>query len=147
MARRGAMATRRAANVAFLVIALALIAAAVGLWRKSDHPSTPTEQPTTDLGGSTYDPVAAALYNDAAKQQAFIEQSEATIRPHLHHPESAQFRNVRFYIGSGVPIACGEVSGGEASGFDRFVAGSAGLVLESQMVSRNISGLWNQFCR
>jgi len=138
---------RRAANTAFLVIALALIATAVGLLRKSDQPPVPAEQPTTDLAGSTYDPIAAALYNDAAKQQAFIEQSETAIRPHLRHPESAQFRNVRFYIGSGVPIACGEVSGGDDSGFDRFVAGSAGQVLESQMVSHNISGLWDQFCR
>lgn len=98
--------------------------------------------------------VPQTSYDDSAKQLAWIETSKDAVRDRLRDPESAQFRNVQFFAGSGVPIACGEVNAknafGSYRGFERFIA--AGDVegttfLESDMLSENeMSAAWNRLC-
>jgi hypothetical protein len=108
--------------------------------------SGPTETEASSYGG-----IAAALYNDDAKRQAWIAKSEDALRKKLRDPDSVQFRNVHFYTSSGTPAACGEVSSrntpGGGTGFERFIAtGDDTQVLESAITDHDISKLWEQFC-
>jgi hypothetical protein len=91
-------------------------------------------------------------YSDAGKQVAWIERGKEAIKAKLRDPDSAQFRDVKFHSGGGVPLACGEVNanngfGGKA-GYERFVAAGDSLaVLESEMTSSTeMDQVWNKMC-
>jgi hypothetical protein len=92
-------------------------------------------------------------YSDPGKQAAWIRVSEDAIRAKLKDPDSAEFRNVNFYAGGGVPMACGEVNAkngfGGYTGFEPFVAAGSELAfLSSEMTSsREFRKVWNQFCK
>lgn len=120
-------------------------------------PDTPTATPSavaTPSAASTVAPgKAESSYSDAGKQQAWIRRGEDAIRAKLRDPDSATFRNVKFYSGGGVPVACGEVNsnngfGGKA-GYERFLsAGTTLAVLESEMTTASeMSDVWDKFCR
>jgi hypothetical protein len=84
-----------------------------------------------------------------AKRTAWIEQSLTAIRAQLTDPGSARFRNVRFFEGGGLPVACGEVTAKNASGdyadYQRFVA--AGDTIAALERRRDgFPRLWESLC-
>ncbi len=111
------------------------------------------EKQVTDRAASTEDQDKATPdnpYADEMKQMAWILTGKDTVKAKLKDPESADFRNVRFFSGGGIPVACGEVNAkngfGGYNGFERFIAtGPEGAFLESE-VSDGIGKVWNRFC-
>jgi hypothetical protein len=110
----------------------------------------------TATGNSTNEAMAnseeapANPYADETKQYAWLTSSEETVKGLLKDPDSAEFKDVRFYSGGGVPVACGEVNAqngfGGYNGFEYFIAlGPTTAFLESQ-VSGGISKVWNKYC-
>lgn len=105
-------------------------------------PSPASEAPSSKAG----------VYDDRGKQLVWIEKGKDAIKTKLRDPDSAQFRNVEFHAGGGVPLACGEVNGnngfGGKAGYERFVAASDSIaVLESEMTSSaDMDEVWNKFC-
>jgi hypothetical protein len=93
-----------------------------------------------------------AAYADVGRQYAWNERGKDQIKARLRDPDSANFRNVRFYSGGGVPVTCGEVNSkngfGGYTGFERFIsAGSQLAVVESDMTSpRELDEVWEKFC-
>lgn len=91
-------------------------------------------------------------YSDFNRQHAWIERGKEQIRTRLKDPASAQFRNVHFYSGGGVPVTCGEVNSrnsfGGYTGFERFIAaGSQLAVVESDMTTPSeLDQVWDKFC-
>jgi hypothetical protein len=111
---------------------------------KSDEP--PSES-APESGAEKSD--SKSPYADEFKQIAWLSSSEEA-KEKLKDPDSAEFRDVRFYSGAGVPVACGEVNAkngfGGYNGFERFVAlGPEGAFLDSE-VSGGIAGVWGKFC-
>ena len=91
--------------------------------------TTRMSDPITKSAGWTWD-----------KQAWLIDTSKDAIRAKLRDPDSAQFRNVKFYSGGGAPVVCGEVNGkngfGGRAGYQRFIqAGDVFGALESEMRS------------
>lgn len=91
-------------------------------------------------------------HSDTGKQAAWNDLGKEAIKAKLRDPDSANFRNVTFYNGSGKPITCGEVNAkngfGGYDGFERFIAaGDVLTVLESEMVEGGMDEVWDQFCR
>jgi hypothetical protein len=83
-------------------------------------------------------------------QYAWITSSEESVKQKLKDPDSAQFKDVRFYSGSGIPVTCGQVNAkngfGGYTGFERFVAvGPKAAYLDSEVVE-GIGEVWNKFC-
>lgn len=68
----------------------------------------------------------------------------------LKDPESADFRDVHFYSGGGVPVACGEVNAkngfGGFTGFERFVAAGTVIAVTESMVEGGIGEVWDKYC-
>lgn len=95
---------------------------------------------------------AASVYSDVTRQYAWIERGKDQIKLRLKDPASAEFRNVHFYSGGGVPVTCGEVNSknsfGGYTGFERFIAaGSQLAVVESDMTSPSeLDEVWAKFC-
>lgn len=91
-------------------------------------------------------------YNDSGKQVAWIERGKNAIREKLRDPSSAEFRNVTFHSGGGVPMACGEVNAnngfGGKGGYERFIAaGTTMAVLESEMTTAaEMTEVWDRYC-
>lgn len=95
----------------------------------------------------------ANAYADAEKQDLWIVGSQDAVCERLKDADSAKFRNVQFYSGSGSPIVCGEVNArngfGGFSGFERFIAKGPRMpaVLASDMASpREMSKAWAKLC-
>lgn len=65
-------------------------------------------------------------FADVGAQRLWIVKSRDAIRSRLRDPDSADFRNERFYSGGAAPVVCGEVNSkngfGGYSGFQRFIA-------------------------
>ncbi len=91
-------------------------------------------------------------YNDSGKQVAWIERGKDAIREKLRDPSSAEFRNVTFHSGGGVPMACGEVNAnngfGGKGGYERFIAaGTTMAVMESEMTTAaEMTEVWDRYC-
>jgi hypothetical protein len=89
-------------------------------------------------------------YADEFKQYAWISSSEQSVKEKLRDPDSAEFRNVRFYSGAGVPVSCGEVNAkngfGGYTGFERFVAMGPEMAYLDSEVAEGIGEVWNKFC-
>lgn len=89
---------------------------------------------------------------DNSRQSLWIIKSKEGITAKLKDPDSADFRNVHFYSGSGRPIVCGEVNAknsfGGYSGFEPFVASGTDLAfLASEMSSpQEMTAVWQKFC-
>ena len=84
-----------------------------------------------------------------AKQIAWVERGKHAIRAMLTDPSSARFRNVSFFQGGGIPVACGEVTARDSfdryEGYQRFVAaGDTVAALENQ--SEDFPNLWHSLC-
>lgn len=99
-----------------------------------------------DNSGSEY------AASDTGKEIAWNQLGEDAIRAKLKDPASAEFRNVKFYDGSGKPITCGEVNAkngfGGYGGFERFIsAGDVITVMESEMAKGEMDQTWAQFCK
>lgn len=91
-------------------------------------------------------------YADVSRQYALIVMAKNAIRERLRDPDSAQFRNVRFYSGGGTAVACGEVNAkngfGGYTGYKQFVGASSQLAfLASDMDNPSEwTEIWNSFC-
>ena len=90
-------------------------------------------------------------YDDMGKHAAWNASGREAIQSKLKDPDSADFRNVAFHSGGGVPVTCGEVNAkngfGGFSGFERFVAAGSSLqVLESEMGAGEMDKLWDKIC-
>lgn len=114
----------------------------------TDSPTNVAEAAPTEAASTKAKPD----YMDSGKQFAWMERGKDAVRAKLRDPDSAQFRNVEFHAGGGVPMACGEVNanngfGGKA-GYERFIAaGSQITVLESEMAStQDMDEVWNKMC-
>lgn len=101
------------------------------------------------LVACSVDPSELESASKEAKQTAWVKQSQDAIRALLDDPSSAQFRNVHFFQGGGVPVTCGEVtaksSAGAYDGYQRFVAaGDALAALETR--ADDFENLWALLC-
>lgn len=93
-------------------------------------------------------------FNDVSKQRLWIIKSKEGIKKRLRDPESAQFKNVRFYSGGPLNVVCGEVNAknglGGYSGFERFMASGDNEDLASLASdatdSRKMDVAWNNLC-
>ncbi len=103
-------------------------------------------QPVVDIEASK------SPYADVGKQGLWIVTSQDAIRARLKDPDSAEFRNVRFYSGGSTPVACGEVNAkngfGGKSGYERFIAAGSNLaILASDMKSSSeMNEVWAKMC-
>lgn len=65
-------------------------------------------------------------FDDVSKQGLWIIKSKEGIKKRLKDPDSAKFKDVRFYSGGTTPVVCGQVNAKNAmggySGFERFIA-------------------------
>lgn len=112
-----------------------------------DNAGAVTTPATSEAMAET--PASASKY-PLEKQYAWIEVSKEAIKAQLKDAASAEFKDVRFYSGGGVPVACGQVNAkngfGGYGGFERFIAaGREMAVLESQS-SDGIGPVWDKFC-
>lgn len=95
---------------------------------------------------------AGRQYADKTLQQIWIIKSQEAIQRRLKDPDSAEFRNVEFYSGGSVPVACGEVNAkngfGGYTGFERFIASGTKLaILASDMQSpTEMQNIWVKMC-
>lgn len=133
------------------VFLFALLLAACG--SSSDDSATSSPAPSVGSSEASAPTAAQTNYLDPLKQIGWIEKSKDAIKAKLRDPDSATWRDVKFYDGGGIPIACGEVNanngfGGKA-GFERFIAaGDAIAILESDMATRaDMDQVWATYCR
>lgn len=126
--------------------AVVIIALALAFCGKSENP------PETGLtsSGESAEVKRSSGYEDVAKQYAWISAGEEQIKTILKDPESADFKDVHFYSGGGVPVACGEVNAkngfGGFTGFERFVAAGSVLAVTESMVEGGIGPVWDKYC-
>jgi hypothetical protein len=91
-------------------------------------------------------------FADESTQMAWIGKSQKGIKTKLRDPDSAQFRDVRFYSGGPTPVVCGEVNSkngfGGYGGFQRFIASGENLAfLQSEMASpAEMDDAWKTMC-
>ncbi|WP_157096595.1 hypothetical protein [Tsuneonella dongtanensis] len=85
-------------------------------------------------------------------QMAWIGKSQEGIKAKLRDPDSAEFRDSRFYSGGSAPVVCGEVNSkngfGGYGGYQRFIASGEKLAfLESEMTSSSeMDDAWKKMC-
>lgn len=93
-------------------------------------------------------------FADVSKREYWIIQSKDTITSRLRDPDSADFRNSRFYSGGDVPVTCGEVNAKNAlggyTGFERFIAAgpSTDLAFTASdfAAGDSIDNVWERLC-
>lgn len=89
-------------------------------------------------------------YADDVRQYVWIDRGKDAIIEKLKDPDSAKFRNVRFYSGGGVPVVCGQVNAKNAfggyTGFERFIAAGPQLAYLESEISDGIAPVWNKMC-
>lgn len=91
-------------------------------------------------------------FADESTQMAWIGKSQEGIKSRLRDPDSAEFRDSRFYSGGPAPVICGEVNSkngfGGYGGFQRFIASGEKLAfLESDMASTSeMDDAWKKMC-
>ena len=93
-------------------------------------------------------------FADVSKQRLWIVQSHETIRGRMRDPGSAEFRNSRFYSGSGTAVTCGEVNAKNAfggyTGYERFIAAGPlpdlAFVASDFGAGESINDVWEQLC-
>lgn len=130
------------------VVVLVLLVALCGKPASQTSPGhTSTEATSGDDSSSAS---KGGAYADEGKQYAWISAGEEQIKTQLKDPESATFRNVHFYSGGGIPVACGEVNAkngfGGYSGFERFVAAGTTIAVTESMVEGGIEEVWDKYC-
>lgn len=124
---------------AIVVVALIGLASLAG---GDDEPAGNSK----DGGSSAEDPLA-----DVGSQQVWIVKSHDGIRARLKDPDSAEFRNSRFYSGGPSPAVCGEVNAkngfGGFTGFERFIAsGEDTAFVASDSTPSEFQTAWDQLC-
>lgn len=92
------------------------------------------------------------IFNDAAKQQAWITKGKNAVLEKLKDAESAEFRDVRFSVGADkIPMTCGKINAknslGGYVGYQRFI--SAGSVDHTYLESEidGFDDLWGRLCQ
>lgn len=93
--------------------------------------------------------LAPAAVRAQMSDDAWIAYNQDQLKSRLPDPESTRFRGVFLSRRAGVPVACGEVSAGSATGgqgdYERFVgAGSLGAFLRADV--DDFDALWDHFC-
>lgn len=110
-------------------------------------------------GGDEEDAAGAGASNSASEdpladvgnQQIWIVKSHDGIRARMKDPDSAEFRNSRFYSGGPAPAVCGEVNAknsfGGFTGFERFIAsGEDTAFVASDSTPSEFQTAWDQLC-
>ena len=136
-------ATSGCGFVSVVIGALLLVA----LWSESRSPTGSQEI----QGAAATD---ESPFSDTSKQSLWIVMSQDAIKERLRDPDSADFRNTRFYSGGKVPVVCGEVNAKNAfggfTGFERFIASGDNTeiaFLESDLAAgESLDEAWNAFC-
>ena len=93
-------------------------------------------------------------FDDVSKQALWIIKSKEGIKKRLKDPDSAKFRDVRFYSGGTTPVVCGQVNAKNAlggySGFERFIASgdneSIAFLASDVETGDSIDNAWNALC-
>ena len=131
-----------------LVVSIVVVVSVLAFAVNSCLPESTNKaaQPVADIEASK------SPYADVGKQGLWIVTSQDAIRARLKDPDSAEFRNVRFYSGGSTPVACGEVNAkngfGGKSGYERFIAAGSNLaILASDMKSSSeMNEVWAKMC-
>jgi hypothetical protein len=135
----------------FLIFAVVSLAACTS--ESNSGPVKPVENSSPEVATPVIEGSSStAKYSDTGKQIAWNEAGKDALKGKLKDPDSAKFRNVNFYSGSGTPVTCGEVNAknsfGGYGGFERFIAaGNVLTVMESEMVDGDLQKVWDQFCK
>jgi hypothetical protein len=118
--------------------------------------AAPSRKPVTSAPSSeaatavTKEPDTSAREYPAAKQYLWIDASKEAIKAQLKDGASAEFKDVAFYSGGGVPVTCGEVNAkngfGGYRGFERFIAAGADMAVLQSQSSDGIGPAWDKFC-
>jgi|GEM_PF-3496609 len=93
-------------------------------------------------------------FEDVSAQRLWITKSQDAIRGRLRDPDSAEFRETRFYSGGSVPVVCGEVNSrngfGGYTGYQRFIASgdnqSIAFVASDVATGDSIDVAWDELC-
>lgn len=132
------------------VLLLVLVAIGQSLGWIETPPPEPAALPTSSQAATqpkpdpspseTEDEDDGTFVLDSTKQALWIIRSKDGIKAKLKDPDSAEFRNVHYYSGSGGPVVCGEVNAknsyGGYNGFEPFVASGDELAwLASELAS------------
>lgn len=95
----------------------------------------------------------AVDFNDQARQQTWIANTERAVKAKMKDPDSVRFRNSRFNVyDDKVPVVCGEINAkngfGGHTGFQKYIASgdSFGPFLEETMSANEFARSWNEFC-
>lgn len=94
----------------------------------------------------------ASPFADEGKQAMWIVATQDGVRARLKDPDSAKFRDTRFYSGGPAAVVCGQVNAKNAfggfTGFERFIASGEKLAfLESDMASPSeMDDAWKKMC-
>lgn len=132
-------------RILIMVVSVTLILAGCG-----NQDETAATSVTNDTAASAPSGGSGGKY-PSDKQYAWIDIGKEAIKSQLKDPDSAKFRNVAFYSGGGIPIACGEVNAkngfGGYGGFERFVAAGDQLAFLESQVSDGIGPVWDKYCK
>lgn len=140
-------AVRNGLGCIAVVVGMILAVSMCSSGKKATESGSEAANATTEDTDSEANP-----YADVGRQSLWIVRSKDAIRQRLKDPDSAQFRNVRFYSGGPSPVACGEVNAKNAfggyGGFERFVASGTKLAfVASDMTSpAEMDKVWKQMC-
>lgn len=142
----------RNSQIGCAVVVIALIIAVANC--SSDAPPSQTASPTSNVQEDTSEAGDESPFDDTRKQSLWIVMSRDAIRSRLRDPESAEFRNLRFYSGGSVPVVCGEVNAKNAfggyTGYERFIASGDNTdiaFLASDLAEGDsIDEAWDQLC-
>ena len=119
-------------------------------------PDTPERSISTKPSDMDTDTVATSAdpFADPSKQSLWIIKSQDAIRGRLRDPDSAEFRETRFYSGGSTPVVCGEVNSknglGGYTGYQRFIASgdnqSIAFLASDVEAGDSINVAWNELC-
>lgn len=123
-----------------------LIILALAFCGKSND-ATEVKTATVD---STTKSESSSGYGDVAKQYGWISAGKEQIKGVLKDPDSADFKDVHFYSGGGIPVACGKVNAkngfGGYTGFERFIAAGSVIAVTESMVEGGLGPVWGKYC-
>lgn len=102
--------------------------------------------------GSSKPGTTEKSFADEGDQSLWIVKSQDGIKARLRDPDSAEFKDSRFYSGGKTPVVCGRVNArdgfGGYTGFERYVASGEKLAfLESDLKTpQEMDKVWSTYC-
>lgn len=140
------MARKSKIGCAVVLVALVLLVA----FCTPDTPDTPSDEPSSTADTQPDE----NAFDDVSNQRLWIIKSQDAIRGRLRDPDSAEFRETRFYSGGRVPVVCGEVNSrngfGGYTGYQRFIASgddqSIAFVASDVEAGDTLDAAWEELC-